>query len=69
MSNLQTNIVVDHYLAEHQSMGSSAELLRMSTAELMMGLGRAGGPLRVGPEFAEQLEEELRVMRASIPRK
>ena len=69
MSNLQTNMVVDHYLAEHQSIGCSAELLGMSTPELMMRLGRAGVPLRVGPQSAEEVEEELREMRASIRRK
>jgi hypothetical protein len=65
----QFNLVVGHYLAEHQSIGRSAELLGMSTPELMMRLGRAGVPLRVGPQSAEELEEELRVIEASIRRK
>jgi predicted HTH domain antitoxin len=69
MSNLQTDMVVGHYLAEHQSIGRSAELLGMSTSGLMMRLGRAGVPLGVGPQSAEELEEELRLMRASIRRK
>ena len=65
----QFNMVVDHYLAEHQSIGRSAELLGMSTPELMIRLGRVGVPLRVGPQSAEELEEELRVIEASIRRK
>jgi predicted HTH domain antitoxin len=63
------NMVVGHYLAEHQSIGRSAELLGMSTPELMIRLGRAGVPLRVGPQSKEELEEELRVIEASIRRK
>jgi len=63
------NLVIGHYLAIHQSIGRSAELLGMSTPELMMRLGRAGIPLRVGPESAEELEEEMKVIEASIRRK
>lgn len=63
------DMVVGHYLAEHQSIGRSAELLGMSTPELMIRLGRSGVPLRVGPQSAEELEEELRVIEASIRRK
>ena len=63
------NLVIGHYLAVHQSIGRSAELLGMSTPELMMRLGRAGIPLRVGPESAEELEEEMKVIEASIRRK
>ncbi len=63
------DMVIGHYLAEHQSIGRSAELLAMSTPELMIRLGRAGVPLRVGPQSAEELEEELRVIEASIRRK
>lgn len=63
------NLVIGHYLAVHQSIGRSAELLGMSTPELMMRLGRSGIPLRVGPESAEELEEELKVIEASLRRK
>jgi predicted HTH domain antitoxin len=63
------NMVIGHYLAEHQSIGRSAELLGMSTPELMMRLGHAGVPLRVGPQSAEELEEEVRLIEASIRRK
>jgi hypothetical protein len=63
------NMVVGHYLAVHQSIGRSAELLGMSTPELMIRLGRQGVPLRVGPQSSEELEEELRVIEASIRRK
>src|SRR5574339_858481 len=63
------NLVIGHYLGEHQSIGRSAELLRMNTPELMIRLGRAGVPLRVGPTSAEELEEDLRVIDASIRRK
>jgi len=60
------NMVIGHYLAEHQSIGRSAELLRLSTPELMMRLGRSGVPLRVRPQSAEELEEELKVIEASL---
>ena len=63
------NIVVGHYLAVHQSLGRSAELLGMSAPELMIRLRRIGVPLRVGPQSAEELEEYLRVLEASIRRK
>ena len=63
------DLVLGHYLAEHQSIGRSAELLGMSTPELMIRLGRAGVPLRVGPQSTEELEEELRMIEASIRRK
>jgi hypothetical protein len=63
------DLMLGHYLAEHQSIGRSAELLGMSTPELMIHLGRAGVPLRVGPQSTEELEEELRVIEASIRRK
>jgi len=63
------DLVLGHYLAEHQSIGRSAELLGMSTPELMIPLGRTGVPLRVGPQSAEELEEDLRVIEASIRRK
>ena len=63
------NLVLGHYLAEHQSIGRSAELLGMSTSELMVRLGRAGVPLRVGPQSAEELEEEMKVIEASLRRK
>ena len=63
------NMVVGHYLAVHQSIGRSAELLGMSTPELMIRLGRIGVSLRVGPQSAEELEEDLRVIEASIRRK
>lgn len=60
------NLVIGHYLAEHQSIGRSAELLGMSTPELMIRLVRVGVPLRVGPQSAEELEEDLRTIDASI---
>ena len=63
------NLVIGHYLAEHQSIGRSAELLGMSTPELMVRLQRSGVPLRVGPESEEELEEELKVIKASERRK
>jgi hypothetical protein len=63
------NLVIGHYLAEHQSIGRSAELLGMSTPELMMRLGRADVPLRVGPESDAELEEELKIIEASTRRK
>lgn len=63
------NMVVGHYLAVHKSIGRSAELLGMSTPELMIRLGRTGVRLPMGPESAEELEEEIRVIGASIRRK
>jgi hypothetical protein len=63
------NLVRGHYLAEHQSIGRSAELLGMSTPKLMVRLGCAGVPLRVGPQSAEELEEEMKVIEASLRRK
>lgn len=63
------NLVIVHYLAEHQSIERSAELLEMSTPELMVRLRRSGVPLRVGPESEEELEEELKVIRATERRK
>jgi predicted HTH domain antitoxin len=63
------NLVIGHYLAEHQSIGRSAELLEMSTPELMVRLRRSGVPLRVGPESEEELKEELKVMKRSLRKK
>ena len=65
----QFNLVIGHYLAEHQSIGRSAELLGMSTPELMLRLRRSGVPLRVGPESEEELEEELKIIKAVERRK
>ena len=65
----QFNLVIGHYLAEHQSIGRSAELLGMSTPELMERLRRSGVPLRVGPESEEELEEELKIINALERRK
>jgi len=63
------NLVVGHYLAVHQSIGRSAELLGMSTPELMMRLGRSGIPLRVGPESEEELREDLKAIDRSLRKK
>jgi len=63
------NLVIGHYLAEHQSIGRSAELLRMSTPELMIRLGRAGVPLRVGPTSLEELKSDIETIKATEKRK
>lgn len=63
------DMVVGHYLAEHQSIGRSAELLRMSTPELMIRLGRAGVPLRVGPTSLEELKSDIETIKATEKRK
>lgn len=63
------NLVIGHYLAVHISLGRSAELLRMSSTELQIRLGRSGVPLRMGPESVEELEEELKVIETSKRRK
>lgn len=63
------NLVIGHYLAEHQSIGRSAELLRMSTPELMIRLGRTGVPLRVGPSSLEELKSDIETVKATEKRK
>ena len=63
------NLVIGHYIAEHQSIGRSAELLGMSTPELMLRLRRSGVSLRVGPESEDELEEELKIIDESLRRK
>lgn len=63
------DMVIGHYLAEHQSIGRSAELLRMSTPELMIRLGRAGVPLRVGPTSLEELQSDIETIKATEKRK
>ena len=65
----QFNLVIGHYLADHQSIGRSAELLGMSTPELMLRLRRSGVTLRVGPESDGELEEELKIIEESLRRK
>lgn len=63
------DMVIGHYLAEHQSIGRSAELLKMSTPELMIRLGRAGVPLRVGPTSLEELKSDIETIKATEKRK
>lgn len=63
------DMVIGHYLAEHQSIGRSAELLRMSTPELMIRLGRAGVSLRVGPTSLEELKSDIETIKATEKRK
>ena len=63
------NLVLGHYLAEHQSIGRSAELLGMNTPELMVRLGRAGVPLRVGPASLEELQSDIETIKATEKRK
>lgn len=63
------NLVLGHYLAEHQSIGRSAELLGMSIPELMVRLGRAGVPLRVGPGSLEELQSDIETIKATEKRK
>jgi predicted HTH domain antitoxin len=63
------NLVVGHYLSEHISIGRSAELLRMSPAELQVRLGRSGVPLRMGPESQEDLDNEVKIINKSLRRK
>ena len=63
------NLVIGHYLAEHISIGRCAELLQMSTPELLMRLARAGVPRRTGPETLEELEDELKIIDESLRRK
>ena len=63
------NIVIGHYLAVHISIGRSAELLKMSSPELQVRLGRSGIPLRMGPESQEELEDEVKVIKRSLRRK
>jgi hypothetical protein len=62
------NLVIGHYLAVHQSIGRSAELLKMSTPELMIRLGRSGIALRVGPESQEELDNEMKAIEKSLHR-
>jgi len=63
------NLVIGHYLAVHISLGRSAELLRMSSTELQIRLGRSGVPLRMGPQSVEELKDELKVIQNSKRRK
>lgn len=63
------NIVIGHYLAVHISIGRSAELLGMSTPELMVRLSRSGIALRFGPESQEELDNEVEVITKSLRRK
>lgn len=63
------NLVLGHYLAEHQSIGRSAELLGMRTPELMVRLGRAGVPLRVGPSSLEELQSDVETIKATEKKK
>ena len=63
------NLVIGHYLAEHQSIGRSAELLGMSTPELMVRLGRAGVPLRVGPSSLKELQSDVETIKATEKKK
>lgn len=63
------NLVIGHYLAEHQSIGRSAELLGISTPELMMRLGNSGIPLRVGPSSMEELQKDVETIKATEKRK
>lgn len=63
------NLVLGHYLAEHQSIGRSAELLGMSTPELMVRLERAGVPLRVGPSSFEELQRDIETIKATEKKK
>ncbi len=63
------NLVLGHYLAEHQSIGRSAELLGMGTPELMVRLGRAGVPLRVGPSSLEELQSDIETIKATEKKK
>lgn len=63
------NTVIGHYLAVHISIGRSAELLGMSTPELMVRLGRSGIALRVGPESQEELDNEVEIIKKSLRRK
>jgi predicted HTH domain antitoxin len=65
----QFNLVIGHYLAVHQSIGRSAELLGMSPPELQVRLMRSGVPLRMGPESKEELDNEMKVIQKSLRRK
>ncbi|MEO8354698.1 MAG: hypothetical protein ABI621_02175 [Chloroflexota bacterium] len=60
------NVVIGHYLAVHISIGRSAELLGMSTPELMVRLSRSGIALRFGPESQEELDNEVEVITKSL---
>ncbi len=41
----------------------------MSTPELMVRLGRAGVPLRVGPDSLEELQSDIETIKATEKRK
>lgn len=63
------NLVLGHYWALHISIGRAAELLAMSPPELQIRLGRAGVPLRMGPESQEELDNEVKTTKKSLRRK
>lgn len=60
------NLVFEHYLALHISIGRAAELLVMSPPELQIRLGRSGVPLRMGPESQEELDNEIKTIKKSL---
>ncbi|MBI5840996.1 MAG: hypothetical protein HZB19_12935 [Chloroflexi bacterium] len=54
------DLVLGHYMALHLSLARAGELLGMNSHELRMRLVRLGIPLRVGPQSADEVKEEIK---------